>query len=305
QATGTAIIDPATGKVVAILIVSGGSGYSSTPTITFNNTGTGGSGAAATAFVSATITRASGSELGSFVSDGFLPSQNIRIEGAGGANGDYQNAAHPSPVSDSTIILATIPPAPTFGPLQSLDVIQQRGVYTTSVNHEIQYTVASTPFLLFHGDITTNGTTTLTRSTGNFINDNFYAGQKLRILKSDGSSLGDFTVASITDAKHLQLTAPAPAYTGAADANNLLGTLRRVDQSSWLDSGFFEGQLIQITGIGGTPLLEKIDSIIGTDPSKLDLLVLTDHPASPAGPVPYSGRLPSSGTSNSAVTPIS
>src|SRR5205823_2539444 len=112
QATGTAIIDPATGKVVAIVMVSGGSGYSSTPTITFNNTGTGGSGAAAAAFVSATITRASGSELGSFVSDGFLPSQNIRIEGAGGANGDFQIAADPSSVSDSAIILATIPPAP-------------------------------------------------------------------------------------------------------------------------------------------------------------------------------------------------
>src|SRR5207253_6292 len=75
-----------------------------------------------------------------------------------------------------------------------------------------------------------------------------------------------------------------------ASIRKLLDTLTRTDGTSWLDSGFFEGQLVQITGLNDpTPMLEKVDLITGSDPGKLDVMVLTDHPLS-AGATPYSGR---------------
>src|SRR5207244_2510218 len=70
-ATGVANIDPDTHMVTGITILTPGDGYSSTPAIVFNNTGTGGTGAAATPDLGVLVTRAAGSELGSFLDDGF------------------------------------------------------------------------------------------------------------------------------------------------------------------------------------------------------------------------------------------
>src|SRR5205814_3224740 len=93
-----------------------------------------------------------------------------------------------------------------------------------------------------------------------------------------------------------------PGTYAGARISKLLDTLRRVDGTSWLDDGFFEGQLIKITGIGGDKI-EKIDLITGTGPKKLDLLVLTDHPAGlPGDVVGYSGRLGAIGTDVTSAT---
>src|SRR5262249_47602165 len=134
-------------------------------------------------------------------------------------------------------------------------------------------------------------------------------GQRIRIVKSDKTVLGDFTISSapgsVTDGTLTLTAAPAPGtYTGA-EASKLLDTLRRTDGTSWLDSGFLEGQLIQIDGISGFTGTMKVELITTSgDPKKLDLMVLTDHPASPGGPVPYSGRLPGSGTGVLTVTQL-
>jgi len=61
----------------------------------------------------------------------------------------------------------------------------------------------------------------------------------------------------------LTLTAaPAPGAYVAASISKLLDTLRRVDGTSWLDSGFIEGQLVRIAGIGADRLM-KVDLITG------------------------------------------
>jgi hypothetical protein len=255
-----------------------------------------------------TITRASGSETGSWVNDGFLPGQTIRIEGTGNPgvdnpNGFYKIGTSSSAISDLTITLtdaggAILPTAQgTFNTDGShtvtVELLNQRGVFTGNV----EYTVATVPFLMFGGTVKITGGNTITRSDiGSFVNDNFAPGQWINVQLSNGSIMGgtgtSFQVVTVSTS---QITVSGGLTNGtftSVSINKLLDALRRTDGTSWLDSGFLEGQLVQFAGLPGqvTPMLEKIDLITGTASGKLDLMVLTDHPASPTGPVQYSGR---------------
>jgi hypothetical protein len=49
-------------------------------------------------------------------------------------------------------------------------------------------------------------------------------------------------------------------YTGSITANGGAFTLTRNDGTSWLDDGFLEGQLIQITGLSGATATYKINT---------------------------------------------
>src|SRR5262249_4268439 len=173
----------------------------------------------------------------------------------------------------------------------TVNLIKSNGVY----NSNVEYTVADQPFLMFSGNNTADGTTPTRSDIGTLSNDNFPPGEIIRVQSSDGSKLGDFTIASgsgsVTGSTLTLTTSTGLSNTLLKGANiyKLLDTLRRTDGTSWLDSGFFEGQLVRITGLNGTPMYEKVDLITGSDPGKLDVMVLTDHPAS-VGPTPYSGR---------------
>src|SRR5262249_48229922 len=152
-----------------------------------------------------TLTRAPGSELGSWIADGFMPGQTIRIQGTGvaGVDGTYVIASAKGSVTDQVITLTTagvavLPPQGlifTSDPTPSVTVtlIKSNGVYN---NGNVVYTVASKPFLLFSGNITANGTTITRSDIGSFVNDNFAPNEIIRIQRSDGSTLGDFTIAS-------------------------------------------------------------------------------------------------------------
>jgi hypothetical protein len=78
-------------------------------------------------------------------------------------------------------------------------------------------------------------------------------------------------------------------YTGSVAFNPTLGTLTRTDGSSWLDSGFLEGQLIQITGYSQ---LYKIESLTGPGVS---VLTVTPATINPTTGVETAGLLPLSG----------
>ncbi|MGY3658239.1 hypothetical protein [Bradyrhizobium sp. USDA 376] len=262
------------------------------------------------------ITRASGSETGSFIGDGFLPGQRIRIEGTGVVgvdNGDinlpggfYTIDSANDGVTASTIRLtdaggSALPTA--FGTFDTddnktvaIDMVVERGRYVGNVD----YSVTSVPFQLFTGNISVSGNVITRNDVGSFKNDNFAIGQVITILQADQSALG--TALTVTGVSDTQLTLSGSPAADASYQNvsirKMLDVLVRRDGTSWLDSGFFEGQLIKIKGIGGDKI-EKIDLITGTTPDKLDMLVLTDHPASGF----YSGSLGGNGN-NVTVTVI-
>src|SRR4029079_16274435 len=76
-------------------------------------------------------------------------------------------------------------------------------------------------------------------------------------------------------------------YTAGTAATG--GFLTRTDGKSWLDSGFIEGQLIQIAGVAGTFKIEFItDAVSGS--GKLDKAILT-------APRPSDGTIAASSSS--------
>src|SRR5262249_40466695 len=178
-----------------------------------------------------TITRGSGSETGSFLDEGFLPKQRIRLEGAGAANGDYYIAATPGSVTASTITLTTSPAANTYNDVV-LSELTDRGLYISPALFPVEYKVANAPFLMFTGDLTARGTT-ISRTKGNSINDNFAPGEKIRIKNKDSMAVGvgDFTIVSLSaDGKSMTLNAaPGDGSYPSATISKLLDTLRRTD----------------------------------------------------------------------------
>src|SRR4029077_11166860 len=110
-------------------------------------------------------------------------------------------------------------------------------------------------------------TVTLLSRGASFVNANFAPGEQIQI----GSLTGKFTIMTVTDTTLTLQTAPAPGtYTGV-DISKFLDTLVRTDGSSWLDSGFLEGQLFEITGDPAfAGKMFKIELITGTAPNKLD-----------------------------------
>src|SRR5262249_4530547 len=178
----------------------------------------------------------------------------------------------------------------------AVDMVVERGRYTG----KIDYNVTNVPFQLFTGNITVSGNTVTRTDVGSFKNDNFAIGQTITILQSDESPLG--TALTVTGVSDSQLTLSGSPHPGPVatfqnvSIRKMLDVLIRHDGTSWLDSGFLEGQIVKIQGIGGDKI-EKIDLLTGTTPDKVDMMVLTDHPAAGL----YSGSLGGSGT-NTTVT---
>jgi hypothetical protein len=228
----------------------------------------------------ATITLASGSETGSFLLDGFAVGMPIQGVGIGSNNTDYTIASIAANGQSMTLQLPNgQTPSLAQGAFSNVSINQQlqHGFYSGN----IAYNRAAAPFVLFHGDVDVNGTTVTMVSRGaSFVNANFAPGETIQI----GNLPGKFTVASVAaDGQSMTLTTPATnmdtALTGV-DLSKLLDTLVRTDGSSWLDSGFLEGQLFEISGTGINGLdgkMFKIDLVTGTVPNKLNELVLTDH----------------------------
>ncbi|HEV8460189.1 MAG TPA: Calx-beta domain-containing protein [Gaiellaceae bacterium] len=227
------------------------------------------------------ITRANGSDLGSFIDEGFAKNQRIQISGTGtSADGDYI-------VLDLAPGYLLVTPAPalagrvvgTLGSCASatstpgcsgvtISVLADKGVYAGQVHYYANYVTQ-----LFTGGYHVAGSIVTRDDEGSFLDAGFAINMRVRL---EGAGGGDFVVVDVSD-KTLTLSgAPTPgAHTGAIDRLN--GALTRDDQSSWLDSGFLEGQLFELTGFGST--LFKINTITGSGPGKTDVMLITDHPS--------------------------
>src|SRR5207244_13062020 len=146
------------------------------------------------------------------------------------------------------------------------------------------------PQRLFTGNSQIAGTV-LTRGDGadlgSFIDDGFVVGQRIRITGS-GAPI-DTTVASISvDGKSMTVGSTAGVvpgsstisqlvdrgiYAGTYTVDSTVSALARTDGKSWLDSGFLEGQLVNIPGKPGTYKITRItDAVAGS--GKLDLAQL-------------------------------
>jgi Ca2+-binding RTX toxin-like protein len=176
---------------------------------------------------------------------------------------------------------------------------------TTGGRISLQPIGGLTAFQQFLGDLTIAGTT-ITRAgesaLGNFTDEGFASGQLIR-LTSAGAANGDYTIASVSsDGSSLTLTtAPTGGnysgailsrlvnkgvYTGTVghsiSYNSATGELTRDDGTSWLDSGFLEGQLIKVGADGNTYKIESFSSIGG---GTLNVLKLTDKSKPASGSV--------------------
>ena len=228
----------------------------------------------------------------------------IRVQGTGtSADGDYV-------IVDLDATTLTVAPAPLLpggtpgtlpGSLLSVSsdvfiaILEDKGVY----QGDIAYDPNGVGQTLYTGDLSTDGSAKLTRATGSFITDQFMLGTRLQITRSDGTivSGGPFTILSVSD-KTLTLDAniAAESFSNAA-INKITGTLVRTDGTSWLDSGFLEGQLIRVTLPDGTTdlacsdntafndagtvtCLYKIELITGTDSQTTNKISLTSTSSS-------------------------
>ena len=151
------------------------------------------------------------------------------------------------------------------------------------------------PTQLFAGNITVSGST-ITRAAGSdlgsFVDEGFVAGMRIRIGGTGTGDDADFFVLTVTPSTLTLTTAPPTAgtfngvtiaslteqgtYTGttghAISYDFATGSLTRTDGTSWLDSGFLEGQLIKISG---DPTLYKINSFSSSGGGNLNVLTLT------------------------------
>ena len=240
----------------------------------------------------ATITRAAGSELGSWTDDGFALGMLVRIASDGIATGIEGKIVAISG-DGKTFTLDAATATGLVDGLRNISVVSQlveRGAYTG----QLAYTAASQPFVLFAGNVTVSGTTVTRGSDGSFIDDGFAIGQTISF--GDGST-GKFVVAGFSVDGHTLTLASAATNGTYASASKLLGTLRRIDGTSWLDSGFLEGQLFQLSDSAFAGQTFKIDLITDAvaGSKKLDLLVISD-PAHVGSVVPNAAKLLSSGT---------
>ncbi|KAA6457989.1 hypothetical protein DYQ86_21755 [Acidobacteria bacterium AB60] len=93
------------GSVVKVNIVNGGSGYTSVPAVTFNNTGTGGTGVAGTAVISGTVTRVNVTNGGR----GYTSIPTVTFAGGGGSG------AAGTAVMTNSVASATVSGTGTYG----------------------------------------------------------------------------------------------------------------------------------------------------------------------------------------------
>ncbi|MFZ1880264.1 MAG: Calx-beta domain-containing protein [Gaiellaceae bacterium] len=235
----------------------------------------------------ATITRANGSDTSSFLDEGFQKGMRIRLSGTlTGADGDY--VITDLDIGKLTVTQAPPLPGTTLGGATNgtfngviIAILQDKGVYQGS----IAYDASGVGQTLFTGDLNVSGGgTTVTRLTGSFIDDSFLVGTRIRI-----GANGPYTIMSVSDKTLTLASGPTDGAYANAVITKATGTLIRTDGSSWLDSGFLEGQLIQLTLPDGTDFgcndnnthstpgkcLYKIEMITGTDATKTDKISLT------------------------------
>ena len=256
-----------------------------------------------------TITRANGSDLGNFLDEGFVIGQRIRISGISGttaADGDYV-------ITNLGILTLTVTSAPAL-PLTTsgtgangtytgvlISQLRSRGVF----EGDIAYDANGLGYELFTGDLTFNGSTTVTRSAGSFSADGLMVGTRIKF--SNHATI--YTINAVGE-KTLLLSAAAPSLglVHGVTINKVTGTLVRTDLGSWLDAGFLEGQLIKLDGLAPCAdgnvdgqCLYKIELISGTDPNLTNKISLTSTRLV-AAPSPYKpDELPGAGTAHLTV----
>ncbi|HEX5279640.1 MAG TPA: hypothetical protein VFW28_06150 [Micropepsaceae bacterium] len=256
----------------------------------------------------AAITRSGNAALGSWTTDGFSPGMHIRIAQNGATIVDGATISSISPDGQTITLTASTGLVETLTDVVGSQLVEQ-GLYTGSIT----YTAAAQPFLLYDDKVSVSGGGTTLQSLANFatfIDDGFAAGQTIAFGDGSGSK---FTILSISsDGKSMTLsgaTGFADGSTVAVKINKMLGTLTRTDGSSWLDSGFLEGQIFQLSGPGAvsagltgqTFKAELITSSTPGDTSKLDMMVVSD-PARTGSVVPNAAKLTASGTATMTVT---
>ena len=140
------------------------------------------------------IERVNGSDLGSFLDEGFIKGQRIRISGstAGAADGDYV-------ITDLDILTMTVQPAPPFagatvgsgtnGTYSGVIISQlrSRGVF----EGEVTYDPDGTGYVLVTADLTFNGTTVVTRAAGSFSDDGLMVGTRIKFSDDADDDLHD------------------------------------------------------------------------------------------------------------------
>ncbi|HET7128184.1 MAG TPA: hypothetical protein VFJ93_03815, partial [Gaiellaceae bacterium] len=264
------------------------------------------------------ISRVGGNaDLGNFISEGFQKNMRIRISGLGASyDGDF--VVTDIAADGSTMTVQVAPPLPGGTPghlptsalgLSSGDVfiaiLEDKGVY----QGDIAYDPNGVGQALYTGGLSSTGTTTLTRATGSFISDQFMVGTRIQITDHTGAIItgGPFTIMAVSD-KTLTLNVAMPSFSdNTATISKITGTLIRTDGTSWLDSGFLEGQLIRVTqpdgvtdlacnqhttynNAGSVTCLYKIEMITGTDAQKTNKISLTS--TSSVGPFAGSAYRP-------------
>ncbi|HEX4527110.1 MAG TPA: PKD domain-containing protein [Gaiellaceae bacterium] len=247
------------------------------------------------------ITRANGSDLGNFIAEGFQKNMRVRLAGLGApTDGDY--VIVDISADGSMLTVAAAPPLPggTPGTLPGslltssgavfISILEDKGVY----QGDVAYDPNGVGQALYTGGLSSTGTTTLTRVTGSFISDQFMVGTRIQIADQNGTVVtgGPYTITDVSD-KTMTFGSALPVFNyNTATISKITGTLIRTDGTSWLDSGFLEGQLIRVTLPDGTTdlgcsdnttyndaapvtCLYKIEMITGTDPQKTNKISLT------------------------------
>src|SRR5205814_852164 len=108
-----------------------------------------------------------------------------------------------------------------------------------------------------------------------------------------GANTDNVTINTLTDRGIYTGSLSYSALDAADTSAHQGGDLVRTDGKSWLDSGFIEGQLIQIAGVTGTFKIEFItDAVAGS--GKLDKAILT-------AVLPGSGTIGTSGSTANVI----
>jgi Bacterial Ig-like domain/RTX calcium-binding nonapeptide repeat (4 copies) len=161
------------------------------------------------------------------------------------------------------------------------------------------------PTQLFSGNVLISGTSVKLAAGSelqSFVSDGFVVGERISITGTGTADDADYYILTVaTDGSSITLTTAAPVtgtfngvaldslseqgvYTGTSghllsfgttsnslSLGNTVTTITRTDGSSWLDSGFVEGELVEISGIGGTFKIESFSSSLGGSDNVLQL----------------------------------
>src|SRR4029077_10740051 len=165
------------------------------------------------------ITLASGSELGSFVTNGFIAGPRIRVAGTGAGDGDYYIAS----VTPSTITLTTpIAGGGTFSGV-GLSALTEDGTYTGTTGHTVTYDAAAG---------------TLTRDDGtSWLDSKFIEGQQIQIGADPAIyKIGSFSSAAGGNLNVLKLTRtaqPAPGSVAVTTTVNEVAPVVTFTTANW------------------------------------------------------------------------